>query len=48
MERGKYLSLHEARKSEQLKQFAKEHQSTGDEKALDELFEKMAKKEKQQ
>ena len=47
MARGKYLSLHEARKSGKLKQFAKEHPSKGDEKAFDELFERMAKKEKQ-
>lgn len=44
MARGKYLSLEEARKSGKLKQFAKEHPSRGDEKAFDELFEKMAKK----
>ena len=47
MSRGKYLSLEEAQKSGKLKQFAKEHPSTGDEKAFDELFERMAKKEKQ-
>ena len=44
MARGKYLSLEEARKSGKLKQFAKEHPTTGDEKAFDELFERMAKK----
>ena len=43
MSRGKYLSLHEARKSGKLKQFAKEHPSKGDEKGFDELFEKMTK-----
>ena len=43
MARGKYLSLEEARKSEKLDQFAKEHPSEGDEKVFDRLFEKMAK-----
>ena len=47
MSRGKYLSLEEARKSGKLKQFVKEHPSKGDKKAFDELFKKMAKKEKQ-
>lgn len=47
MARGKYLSLHEARKSGKLKQFAKEHPSKGNKKAFDELFQRMAKKEKQ-
>lgn len=44
MARGKHLSLEEARKQDKLKQFAKEHPSEGDEKAFDELFERMAKK----
>ncbi len=43
MSRGKYLSLEEARKADQLKQFAKEHTSEGDERVFDRLFEKMAK-----
>ncbi len=43
MARGKYLSLEEARKADQLKQFAKEHPSEGDEKQFDRVFEKMAK-----
>ncbi len=47
MSQGKYLSLEEARKSGKLKQFAKEHPSKGDNKAFDELFRRMAKKEKQ-
>ena len=47
MARGKYLSLEEARKSDKLKQFAKEQPSKGDKKAFDELFQRMAKKEKQ-
>ncbi len=45
---GKHLSLEGARKSGKLQQlFAKEHPSKGSEKAFDELFERMAKKEKQ-
>ena len=32
MSRGKHLSLEEARKADQLKQFGKEHPSKGDEK----------------
>lgn len=47
MSRGKYLSLEEAQKSGKLKQFAKEHPSKGNKKAFDELFQRMAKKEKQ-
>jgi len=43
MSRGKYLSLEEARKAENLKQFAKEHPSEGDERQFDRVFEKMAK-----
>ena len=42
MSRGKYLSLEEARKANQLKQFAKEHPSEGDEQLFDRLLEKMA------
>ena len=45
MSRGKYLSLEEARKADQLKQFAKEHPSEGDEKLFDRLLEKMAEGE---
>ena len=47
MSRGKYLSLEEARKADQLKQFAKEHPSEGDEKQFDKVFERMAKAEKE-
>ena len=47
MARGKYLSLEEARKADQLKQFCKEHPSEGDEKQFDRLFEKMAKAERE-
>ena len=47
MARGKYLSLHEARKSGKLKQFAKEHPSKGDERAFNELFERMARLKKE-
>ena len=47
MARGKYLSLEEGRKSKDLKQFAKEHPSTGDEEVFDELFDKMAKADKE-
>jgi hypothetical protein len=43
MSRGKHLSLEEARKADQLKQFAKEHPSEGDEKLFDETLERMAK-----
>ena len=43
MSRGKYLSLEEARKADQLKQFAKEHPSVGDEKQFNRVFEKMAR-----
>ncbi len=48
MSRGKYLSLEEARKADQLKQFAKEHPSEGDEKQFDRVFERMAKAEKEE
>ena len=47
MSRGKFLSLEEARKADQLKQFAKEHPSEGDEKLFDKIFEKMAKAERE-
>lgn len=43
MATGKYLSLEEALKKNQLKRFAKEHPSTGDKKQFDELFNRMAK-----
>ena len=42
MARGKYLSLEEARKIGKLKQFCKEHPSTGDWEQFDRLFEAMA------
>lgn len=41
MSRGKHLSLEEARKADQLDQFAKEHPSTGDEVAFDEMLNRM-------
>jgi hypothetical protein len=44
MSRGKYLSLREARKKKQLKRFAEEHPSTGDEEQLDSTLDAMAKK----
>ncbi len=47
MSRGKYLSLEEARKADQLEQFAKEHPSEGDETQYDRVFERMAKAEKE-
>ena len=48
MSRGKYLSLEEARKkdkqgNDKLDQFAKEHESQGDKKQFDQLFQAMAK-----
>jgi hypothetical protein len=43
MSRGKYLSLEEARKLQQLDRFAKEHPSQGNEEAFDELLNAMAK-----
>lgn len=43
MARGKYLSLEEARKADQLKQFAKEHPSEGDEKLFDKTLDLMSK-----
>ena len=42
MSRGKYLSLEEARKDDQLDQFAKENPSTGDETAFDKMLNRMA------
>ena len=42
MARGKYLSLEEARRDKQIKQFAKEHPSEGDEAAFDRLLDAMA------
>ena len=42
MARGKHLSFEEARKSGKLKQFAKEHPSTGDWNRFNKLFEAMA------
>ncbi len=44
---GKHLSLEGARKKKLIKRFCKEHPSKGDKKAFDELFQRMAKKEKQ-
>jgi len=46
MARGKYLSLEEARKADQLKQFGKEHPSKGDEKLFNETLNRMATKPK--
>jgi hypothetical protein len=43
MSRGKYLSLPEARKKKQLKQFAKEHPSEGDSDKLEKLIGAMSK-----
>jgi hypothetical protein len=42
MARGKYLSLEEARRAKRLDQFAKEHESEGDEEAFDRLLGAMA------
>ena len=42
MSKGRYLSLEEARKKGKLDQFAKEHQSEGDEITFKRLFLKMA------
>lgn len=39
---GKYLSLEEARKKKLLERFAKEHPSTGDERAFDAMLGNMA------
>lgn len=43
MSRGKYLSLEEARKENQLDRFAKEHPSEGDKTLFDRLFKSMVK-----
>jgi len=43
MSTGKYLSLEEARKQGDLKRFAKEHPSEGDEEVFDNLLDRMAK-----
>ncbi len=42
MSRGKHLSLPEARKKQQLKQFAEEHPSEGDADQLESLIGKMS------
>lgn len=42
MSRGHHLSLEEARKADQLEQFAKEHPSVGNEAAFDRLMNGMA------
>jgi hypothetical protein len=42
MSRGKHLSLEEARKQDQLKQFCKEHPSEGNEEVFDRLLDAMA------
>ena len=43
MSRGKHLSLEEARKTGALKQFAKEHPSTGDKDAFDSILNALIK-----
>ena len=43
MSRGKHLSLEEARKSNQLERFAKEHPAIGDRNKFDALLDAMAK-----
>jgi hypothetical protein len=43
MSHGKYLSLEEARKKEQLGRFCKEHPSKGDEEKFDTMLEAMVK-----
>ena len=43
MARGKYYSLEEALKKNDLKGFAKEHPATGDKNQFDDLFNRMAK-----
>ena len=47
MSRGKHLSLEEARNAKKLKQFSKEHPSTGDKKLFDKLFTAMSKKKQE-
>ena len=44
MSKGKYYSLEEALKKNDLKGFAKAHSSTGDKDKFDRLFHAMAKK----
>ena len=44
MSRGKYLSLEEAKDEKTLKRFIREHPSKGNEKAFDDMLERMAKK----
>lgn len=46
MSQGKHLSLEEARKEGNLEEFAKTHQSMGDEAKFDALLEIMAKPKK--
>lgn len=46
MSRGKHLSLEEARKSDQIKQFAKEHPSKGDKDKFEALAKLMGSKPK--
>ena len=46
MSRGKHLSLEEARKDGNLKQFAKEHPSKGKKGKFDRLLDAMAKGKK--
>jgi len=43
MSRGKHLSLEEARKADQIDQFARELPSVGDEATFDQLLNRMAK-----
>lgn len=43
---GKYLSLEEARKKQQLERFAKEHPSEGAKERFDRLLDAMAKSKK--
>ena len=40
---GKYISLEEAQKQKKLGRFCKEHPTEGDEKAFDDLLDRMAK-----
>lgn len=46
MARGKYLSLEEARRSNKLNRFCKEHPSEGDERLFDSLIDSIAKPKK--
>ena len=43
MSTGKYLSLEEARQKKKLERFIKEHPSKGNEKAFDDLLDRMAR-----